>query len=441
MFKCDGTTWLTPGEQEQVVQDLIGFNCGLIKWDNNRSLPLKAGGKTDIYINLRDGRDNPESNRYLAKLYAGPLRRLGVQRFAEIPEAVSGIASLLAEELNTGYLTVREQSKAGRVSDAAIIGSAPRPGEQFALIDDVITTGLSKEVPYRTLVGLLRYAPPMVVLVDRQQGWRKKFAENGIESEVWAGMTLHDVRRVLVGQGYMQLCDPAVESRNPVIVGLDGKPWSEILPVIDEMRLTGSILKVNDLVFNEGIRHLLPELKVYARRLMVDLKLHDVASTVENACKHLRVHRPWAVTVHASGHRDMIRSAVKALEGTQTIVLGVTLLTSLGEDGCTEVYHTLPLEQVLNLAKIAIESGARGLVCSGEEVGELRRLYPDIVLVVPGVRSPDAEVGVQKRVVTPAEAMKSGATHIVMASQLLKAKEGPVAELARVTKDELGIVA
>ena len=439
MFTCDGTPWLTRGEQEEVVETLIGFNNGLIKWDNNRNLPLKSGGKTDIYINLRDGRDNPKANRYLAKLYANPLRRLGVHRFAEIPEAVSGIASMLAEELDTGYLTVREQSKAGRVSDATITGSAPRSGEQFALIDDVITTGLSKDVPYRTLVSLLRYAPPMVVLVDREQGWRKKFTENGIESEVWAGMTLHDVRRVLIGKGYMQLCDPATEAKNPVIVGLDGKPWRDILPIIDQMRLSGSILKVNDLVFDEGIKRLLPELRVYARRLMIDLKCHDVASTVENTCKHLRKHQPWAVTVHASGHRDMIFAAVKALEGTPTIVLGVTVLTSLGEDGCTEVYHTRPLGQVLNLAKIAVESGARGLVCSGEEVGELRKLYPDIVLVVPGVRSPDAEVGIQKRVVTPAEAMKSGATHIVMASQLLKAKEGPVVELSRVMKEELGI--
>ena len=441
MIQIDGTPWLTPPEQEAVVERLIHYDCDLIKWSNERDLPLKAGGKTDIYINLRNGRDHHEANRFLGRTYANPLRRLGVSRFAEIPEAVSGIAPFVAEEMRTGYITVREQAKTGRVSDANITGRRPCSGEPFALMDDVITTGLSKEIPYWALVKLLQYAPPIVVLVDREQGWRKKFAEKGIRSDVWAAMTLHDVRRILIGKGYMELCDPAVEARNPVIIGLDGKPWNDLLPIIDQMRRTGCTGKVNDLVFNEGIRRLLPQLRAYFRRLMIDLKLHDVPSTVASACKHLREHRPWAVTVHASGHREMIKAAVSALDGTPTIVLGVTVLTSLDKDGCTEVYHELPLKQVLNLAKIAVESGAKGLVCSGKEVRRLRKLYPDIELIVPGVRSPNAAAGVQKRVVTPAEAMKWGASKVVMASQLFGAEIGPVAELGRVLKDELGIAA
>jgi len=121
----------------------------------------------------------------------------------------------------------------------------------------------------------------IVVMVDRQQGWKKKLADAGFgDIPIWAATTLHDVRRYLIGNGLMQRCDPEAEEKNPIIVALDGKKWEDVLPIIDQLRTTGCILKVNDMLLNEGIRRLLPNLSVYGR-VMADIKGHDIKNTLE----------------------------------------------------------------------------------------------------------------------------------------------------------------
>tara|TARA_Y100000310_G_scaffold329709_1_gene400056 strand:- start:6410 stop:7243 length:834 start_codon:yes stop_codon:yes gene_type:complete len=277
-------------------------------------------------------------------------------------------------------------------------------------------------------------------LADHQQGWQQKFAQEGIKLPVWAGMTLHDVRRCLIQNlGVMQRCTLEAEAKNPIIVALDGKSWEEILPTLDQLRTTGCILKVNDFAFANGFDNVLPDLSVYGR-VMLDLKLHDIKNTIANTCKRIRVHKPWAVTVHASGSKAMMEEAVKTLEGTSTKVLAVTVLTSFDEATCEEVYVRKPWDQVMALARIAKEAGAHGLVCSPEEVKELKRIYPEMTFVVPGVRSPGAAKGDQKRVATPREARDDGADHLVMGRQVLGA-EDPVKEVERVMTEELGIAA
>ncbi len=119
------------------------------------------------------------------------------------------------------YITIREQAKEGRVAKANSIGSAPF-GSSAVIIDDVITDGESKIVPYRQAKEMGLRVENLVVLVDRQQGWKQKFEENSIDLSVWAGMTLHDVRKLLITDfGIMQRCAPEVEQKNPIIVALD----------------------------------------------------------------------------------------------------------------------------------------------------------------------------------------------------------------------------
>lgn len=276
--------WIPREFQGKVVRRLL--DLGLIKFDNNRSLTLKSGLKTDIYINLRDARDNPEAIRFLSQLFAEPLRRLGVQRFVEVPDSVSCFAGPLAVRTDIPYLTIRESTKEGRVSNAKVIGHA-HDGEAVCIIDDVITDGASKIVPYKQCLELGLNVSALVVLIDRQQNWQNNFIQAGMGSlPVWAGMTLHDVRRELIVMGEMKRCDPMVELNNPIIVALDGKSWQAILPFIDQLRATGCVLKVNDFLFAKGIDHLLPELSVYGR-VMVDLKCHDIPNTIENTCQCL----------------------------------------------------------------------------------------------------------------------------------------------------------
>ncbi len=424
--------WLDPDERREVVERLIRF--GLLRWSNKRDLPLKMGGTTDIYVNLRDARNVPEAIRFLSHLYAHPLRRLNPARFVEVPDSVSCFAGSLAVETGIPYLTIREAAKEGRVAKAKFIGNAMR-GERVVILDDVITNGDSKVEPYLECRRMGLNPSHLLVLVDRQQGWRENFLLRGVNAEVWPGMTLHDVRRYLVECDAMLRCEPEVEMMNPIIVALDNKSWEEVLPILDKLRTVGCTWKVNDLVFNEGIKNLVPELQTYGR-VMVDLKAHDIPNTVGNTCRHLRPHQPWAVTVHASGGGDMVAAAVKALEGTSTLVLAITVLTSFDDKTCEEVYVRRTKEEVLQLAAIADGAGAHGLVCSAEELEFLKPLYPDKTFVVPGVRSPGEDKGDQKRVATPAEATAKGATRVVMGRQIL-GKTDPAAEVKRVLADEI----
>jgi orotidine-5'-phosphate decarboxylase len=435
MFTLDGSCWLTPGEQKEAIA--MAVKGGSITWDNARKLPLKSGGTTDIYENLRLVRSHPEMMRYFSELFANPLRRLRIDRFVEVPEAVSPLAGHIEVITGIPMVTIREEEKAGRVVKGRVVGDL-KSGERVAIIDNVITDGASKIPALTTLRSMGVDVAAMVVMVDRQQGWKKKLADAGFGNvPVWAAMTLHDVRKYLVNHGLMQRCDFATEIKNPIIVALDGKDWEEILPLIDQLRTSGCILKVNDLLLDEGIRNLLPNLSVYGR-VMADLKGHDIPNTVGNICKRLRACPPWAVTVHASGGGEMIKAAKKELVGTPTKILAVTVLTSIDEKTCEEIYTSRPLEQVLRLARISAEAGVDGFVCSPQEVGALSAAKPGMFFVVPGVRSAGEDVGDQKRVDTPKNAITSGATNLVMGRQILGAKD-PVAEVHRVLKDELGI--
>ncbi|MFH1473159.1 MAG: orotidine-5'-phosphate decarboxylase [bacterium] len=429
--------WLFPEEQAEVVQRLYEF--GLLKFDNDRSLPLKSGGTTDVYINLRNARARPESIKFVSELFAIPLQRLGVDQFVEVPDSVSCFAGPVSISTGIPYLTIREQEKEGRVSSAKVVGN-PVSGQSVCIMDDVITDGQSKVVPHQKCVELGLDNRALVVLVDRQQGWQENLKKQGVNLPVWAGMTLHDVRRHLIQTlGVMQRCDQEVEDKNPIIVALDGKDWESILPIIDQLRTTGCILKVNDLLFAKGIEHLLPHLSVYGR-VMADLKCHDIPNTVMNTCWRLRSCPPWAITVHASGGPKMIDAATKALAGTNTKVLAVTVLTSIDPVTCEEIYRRRPMSQVIKLAEMAADNGAHGFVCSPQEVRELRtRFGLGSTIVTPGIRSAGVDAGDQKRTDTPVAAFENGSNYLVMGRQILGAAD-PVAEVRRILTEELRVM-
>jgi len=429
--------WLTPEERFEILEQLILYR--LIKWDNQRNLPLKKGGTTDVYINLRNARNIPKASAYVALIFANPVFRLNPDRFVEVPDSITGFSSRISELTNVPYLTVRGEVKEGRVTDAKFIGEC-YPGERVCIYDDVITDGASKLAPYRECLRRDLKLLPLVVLVDRQQGWKQKFIELGINMDIWPGMTLHDVRRHLIENSYMKRCDPDIEEKNPMIIGLDGKSWEKHLPLIDELRTVGCILKANDLAFNEGIKNLIPNLQVYGR-VMYDLKGHDIPNTLANISSHLLPHPPWAVTVHGTGGKEMIEAAVKKLADVPTKVLVVTLLTSIDQKTCEEIYVRQPIEQVHALARIADRAGAHGLVCAVSETAELKKKYPHMIIINPGIRSPGTEIvgDDQARKDTPRGAIKNGADYVVMGRQITRAKD-PATEVMRVLKEELEVI-
>ena len=160
--------------------------------------------------------------------------------------------------------------------------------------------------------------------------------------------------------------------------------------------------------------------------IFLDLKLHDIPNTVAGAMQAIHVLEPAIVTVHASGGRAMMEDA-KAAAATGTRVVAVTMLTSLDErdlkrTGIDGDAH----EQVMRLAELAHVAGLDGIVCSGREVGAVRKQWKDGFFVVPGLRLNGGPAADQKRVVTPRQARDDGASVLVIGRPISRA-EDPVA--------------
>lgn len=173
-------------------------------------------------------------------------------------------------------------------------------------------------------------------------------------------------------------------------------------------------------------------LKERGKRIFLDLKLHDIPRTVGHAVQAAGKHGIGMLTLHASGGSEMLRSAVKAaksLGDKRPALLAVTVLTSLDADDLTELgIEISPMEQVLRLGKMAVNAGVDGLVCSPREVGLLRdNLGPKPLLVTPGIRMLADAKGDQKRISTPAEAVRDGATHLVIGRSITQATDSKAA--------------
>jgi orotidine-5'-phosphate decarboxylase len=157
--------------------------------------------------------------------------------------------------------------------------------------------------------------------------------------------------------------------------------------------------------------------------VFLDLKLHDIPNTVAAAARAVSRLRPEILTVHAAGGADMIKAAVEAVPGT--MVAGVTLLTSIRDHDLAElgVPGTVS-DAVRRMAVLAVAAGARGLVCSPQEVAAVRaEVGQDITLITPGIRPSGADSDDQARIATPVEAIKAGADLLVIGRPITRASD------------------
>lgn len=174
--------------------------------------------------------------------------------------------------------------------------------------------------------------------------------------------------------------------------------------------------------------------------IFLDLKLHDIPHTVAKAVESIAPLPVGMLTLHTSGGSEMMREAQQAAAAARPdlLLLGVTVLTSMDQSGLAGIgLDVEPAEQVQRLAKLAVGSGLRGLVCSPLEVKMLRSQLPaGVQLVTPGIR-PRGHAGGddQKRILTPAEAARAGSSYIVVGRPILKAADPAAA--ARTIQDEL----
>ena len=161
--------------------------------------------------------------------------------------------------------------------------------------------------------------------------------------------------------------------------------------------------------------------------VFLDLKFHDIPSTVHKAVKSAAELGVWMVNVHASGGGEMLEAAKSALENSakKPLLIGVTLLTSLDKSSLKEIGCNSETEdQVLLLAKLCKDKNLSGAVCSPKETANLRKqLGEDFILVTPGIRSIASPKDDQKRTTTPITALKNGANYIVLGRDITLGKD------------------
>ena len=213
---------------------------------------------------------------------------------------------------------------------------------------------------------------------------------------------------------------------NPVYLALDLPQLDAAKALAQKVKSHIGGLKLGLEFFCAHGHHGVHELAQVGLPIFLDLKLHDIPNTVAGAMQAIHVLEPAIVTVHASGGRAMMEDA-KAAAGEHTRVVAVTMLTSLDErdlarTGVTGSAH----DQVMRLAELAEASGLDGIVCSGQEVGAVKKQWKKGFFVVPGLRPAGSSVGDQKRVVTPRQARDDGASVLVIGRPISRADD-PVA--------------
>lgn len=172
-------------------------------------------------------------------------------------------------------------------------------------------------------------------------------------------------------------------------------------------------------------------------KVFLDPKLKDIPNTVAGAVRAAKKHGVWMLNVHTLGGEDMMRTAKEAATN-DVLVIGVTILTSLDEAAMQKMHHTSETlaEAVLRLALSAKDCGLDGVVCSAQEAQAIRKnCGDDFLIITPGIRPKGADVGDQKRVATPSDAIRFGANYMVIGRPITGA--AAPAEAAKLIADEI----
>jgi orotidine-5'-phosphate decarboxylase len=223
------------------------------------------------------------------------------------------------------------------------------------------------------------------------------------------------------------------DARERLIVALDVSSAQAAHRIVAALGDSALTYKVGMQLYTAEGPSVVRDLVSSGRQVFLDLKYHDIPNTVGSAVRAAASLGVSMLTVHGSGGSRMLRAAADAArDWPRLTVLAVTVLTSMGQEelATTGVCNSVA-DQVIQIATLALSNGCHGVVASAREASELRaKLGDEFAIVTPGVRPSGTKHADQVRVVTPAEAIASGATHIVVGRPITEAQDPAAAARA-----------
>jgi len=221
--------------------------------------------------------------------------------------------------------------------------------------------------------------------------------------------------------------DALEEARKRLIVALDVPDAPAATALVNQLEDSCRWFKVGLELFVAAGPAVLKPLVARGHSVFLDLKFNDIPNTVAGAVRSAAALGVRMITLHAAGGPAMLAAARAALEGITDPpeLLAVTVLTSMDQAQLGAIgLKRSPAAQVELLARMGLAAGIRGFVCSPQEVATLRSLTgPEGVLVIPGIRPAGAATGDQKRIATPADALRAGASYLVVGRPITQAPD------------------
>jgi orotidine-5'-phosphate decarboxylase len=230
-----------------------------------------------------------------------------------------------------------------------------------------------------------------------------------------------------------------MDARERLIVGLDVPTLGEAEQMVSKLGDDILFYKIGyHLAFAGGLEFA-RDLAKSGKKIFLDMKLLDIDNTVASGVENIVKMGMSMLTLHA--YPKAMKAAVEAARGSDLCLLGVTVLTSMDEQDLTAAgYEYDPHTLVLRRAEQAYLAGMGGIVCSAEEAFAVRKIIgADMALVTPGIRPEGSDRGDQKRVMTPAAALKAGSSHLVVARPIVKAPDPKAAARAILAEMETAV--
>ena len=240
-----------------------------------------------------------------------------------------------------------------------------------------------------------------------------------------------------------------MNAKDRIILALDVDTKKEALALVRELHDYVGVFKIGMQLYNGYGPDIVKAISDQGARVFVDLKFHDIPNTVAEGLCSLMEEKVSLLNVHASGGYTMMKTAAKRLREEAARrgvfapkIVAVTVLTSLGEAEWREMGQTEPIaEKVVRLAKLAQRAGLDGVVASPQEAAAIRRACGnDFIIVTPGIRPLEATPDDQSRVASPAEALRNGATHLVV-GRPIRTADNPRAAAQAILEEMRGDIA